>query len=92
MERLCERLVGYDRLVGEHTYRQLTELYRALRLYVNCLFQAYHLHHSASFLRSVVRQQTFLMRGAFPIGAVFHTVAKTPLSGHYARLSTYFLS
>src|SRR5260370_28669761 len=36
MERLCERLVGYDRLVGEHTYRQLTELYRALRLYVNC--------------------------------------------------------
>jgi hypothetical protein len=67
MERLCERLVGYDRLVGEHTYRQLTELYRALRLYVNCLFQAYHLHHSASFLWSVVRQQTFLMRGAFPI-------------------------
>ena len=36
MERLCERLVGFDRLVGEHTYRQLTELYRALRLYVNC--------------------------------------------------------
>jgi hypothetical protein len=36
MERLCERLVGYDRLVGEHAYRQLTELYRALRLYVNC--------------------------------------------------------
>jgi hypothetical protein len=23
-------------LVGEHAYRQLTELYRALRLYVNC--------------------------------------------------------
>src|SRR5215472_9250842 len=36
MARLCERLVGYDRLVGEHAYRQLTELYRALRLYVNC--------------------------------------------------------
>ena len=36
MGRLCERLVGYDRLVGEHAYRQLTELYRALRLYVNC--------------------------------------------------------
>src|ERR1700674_3668279 len=36
MERLCERLVGYDRLVGEQVYRQLTELYRALRLYVNC--------------------------------------------------------
>ena len=28
--------MGYDRLVGEHAYRQLTELYRALRLYVNC--------------------------------------------------------
>jgi hypothetical protein len=27
---------GYDRFVGELAYRQLTELYRALRLYVNC--------------------------------------------------------
>ena len=31
MERLFERLVGYDRFVGEHAYRQLMELYRALR-------------------------------------------------------------
>ena len=30
------QVIGYDRLVGEHAYRQLTELYRALRLYVNC--------------------------------------------------------
>src|SRR5436305_5499052 len=30
------QVVGYDRVVGEHAYRQLTELYRALRLYVNC--------------------------------------------------------
>jgi hypothetical protein len=29
-------VVGHDRFVGEHAYRQLTELYRALRLYVNC--------------------------------------------------------
>jgi hypothetical protein len=36
MARLYERRVGYDRLVGEHAYRQLTELYRALRLYINC--------------------------------------------------------
>ena len=36
IERLYERLVGYDRLVGEYAYRQLMELYRALRLYVNC--------------------------------------------------------
>ena len=29
-------MVGYDRFAGERAYRQLTELYRALRLYVNC--------------------------------------------------------
>jgi hypothetical protein len=33
---IVRQVVGYDRLVGEHDYRQLTELYRALRLYVNC--------------------------------------------------------
>ena len=32
---VCQ-VVGYDRFVGEHAYRQLTELFRALRLYVNC--------------------------------------------------------
>src|SRR6202049_4591958 len=36
MEPLCARSWGYDRLVGKHASRQLTELYRALRLYVNC--------------------------------------------------------
>src|SRR5947209_4739121 len=33
---IVRQVVGYDRLVSEHAYRQLTELYRALRLYVNC--------------------------------------------------------
>jgi len=33
---MVRQVVGYDRFVGEHAYRQLTELYRALRLYVNC--------------------------------------------------------
>jgi len=33
---MVRHVVGYDRFVGEHAYRQLTELYRALRLYVNC--------------------------------------------------------
>ena len=33
---IVRQVVGYDRLVGGHAYRQLTELYRALRLYVNC--------------------------------------------------------
>jgi hypothetical protein len=33
---VVRQVVGYDRFVGELAYRQLTELYRALRLYVNC--------------------------------------------------------
>src|SRR5947209_9867498 len=33
---IVRQVIGYDRFVGEHAYRQLTELYRALRLYVNC--------------------------------------------------------
>jgi hypothetical protein len=33
---IVRQVVGYDRLVGEQAYRQLAELYRALRLYVNC--------------------------------------------------------
>ena len=33
---VVRQVVGYDLLVGEHANRQLTELYRALSLYVNC--------------------------------------------------------
>jgi hypothetical protein len=33
---IVRQVVGYDRLIGEAAFRQLTELYRALRLYVNC--------------------------------------------------------
>lgn len=36
MVRLSEKRVGYDRFVGERASQQLTELYRALLLYVNC--------------------------------------------------------
>jgi len=32
---VMRRMVGYERFAGEPAYRQLTELYRALRLYVN---------------------------------------------------------
>ena len=32
---IVRQLVGYDRFEGEHAYRQLAELYRAVRLYVN---------------------------------------------------------
>jgi len=33
---VVRQVVGYDRFVGELAYRQLAELYRALRVYVNC--------------------------------------------------------
>jgi hypothetical protein len=32
---VVRQLVGYDRFEGQHAYRQLAELYRAVRLYVN---------------------------------------------------------
>jgi hypothetical protein len=34
--QIVRQVVGYDRFVGELAYRQLTELYRALRVYINC--------------------------------------------------------
>lgn len=34
--QIVRQVVGYDRFVGEFPYRQLAELYRALRVYVNC--------------------------------------------------------
>jgi len=33
---VVRQVVGYGQLAGEHAYQQLAELYRALRLYVNC--------------------------------------------------------
>lgn len=33
---VVRQVVGYGRLMGEHAYRQLDELYRALHWYVNC--------------------------------------------------------
>ena len=34
--QIVRQVVGYDRFRGELAYRQLIELYRALRVYVNC--------------------------------------------------------
>jgi hypothetical protein len=34
--QIVRQVVGYDRFTGELAYRQLMELYRALRVYVNC--------------------------------------------------------
>jgi site-specific recombinase XerD len=33
---VVRQVVGHGRLAGEHAYQQLAELYRALRLFVNC--------------------------------------------------------
>ena len=33
---IVRQVIGYERFTGELAYRQMTELYRALRLYVNC--------------------------------------------------------
>jgi hypothetical protein len=33
---IVRQFVGFERLMGEQAYRQLRELYRAVRLYVNC--------------------------------------------------------
>lgn len=42
--QIVRQVVGYDRFEGLLTYRQLTELYRALRVYVNCFQPSMKLH------------------------------------------------
>jgi hypothetical protein len=42
--QIVRQVVGYDRFTGELAYRQMTELYRALRLYVNCFQPSMKLH------------------------------------------------
>jgi hypothetical protein len=42
--QIVRQVVGYDRFSGELAYRQMTELYRALRLYVNCFQPSMKLH------------------------------------------------
>ena len=42
--QIVRQVVGYDRFAGELAYRQMTELYRALRLYVNCFQPSMKLH------------------------------------------------
>jgi hypothetical protein len=39
--------VGFDRLMGEEAYLQLRELYRAVRLYVNCFQPSMRVTHQA---------------------------------------------
>src|SRR6266516_6095440 len=42
--QIVRKVVGYDGFSGELAYRQLTELYRALRVYVNCFQPSMKLH------------------------------------------------
>ncbi len=72
---IVRQVVGYDRLVGEHAYRQLTELYRALRLYVNCFQPSMKLlskQRDAKKVRSVYDPaktplQRLLLSGILPV-------------------------
>ncbi len=58
-------LVGYDRFAGELAYRPLTELYRAVRLYVNFFQPSLKLRAKRRARLSHVRPGTH----AFPAGA-----------------------
>jgi integrase-like protein len=71
---IVRQIVGYDRFAGEYTYRQLTELYRAMRLYVNCFQPSMKLlskHREGKKVRYVYDPaktplQRLLLSGALP--------------------------
>jgi hypothetical protein len=71
---IVRQVVGYDRLVGEHAYRQLTELYRALRLYANCFQPSMKLLSKKSDRKKIrcvydpakTPQQRLLLSGILP--------------------------
>ncbi|HEY5004935.1 MAG TPA: ISNCY family transposase, partial [Ktedonobacteraceae bacterium] len=61
---IVRTMVGHDRLIGEQAYRQLREVYRAVRLFINC-FQPSMKLQSKSRKREKVRR--------------IYDAAKTPL-------------
>jgi hypothetical protein len=71
---IVRQVVGYDRFVGDRAYRQLTELYRALRLYINCFQPSMKLqakHRDGKKVRCVYDQaktplQRLLLSGILP--------------------------
>jgi hypothetical protein len=71
---IVRQVVGYDRLAGELSYRQLAELYRALRLYVNCFQPSMKLQSKQRDGKNVRRVydaaktplQRLLLSGALP--------------------------
>jgi hypothetical protein len=76
--QIVRQVVGYDRFVGELAYRQLTELYRALRLYVNCFQPSMKLQtkqrEGSKVRRTYDQAQTPLQRllASGELGAVKH--------------------
>ena len=64
--QIVRQVVGYDRFTGELAYRQLTELYRALRVYVNCFQPSMKLHtkqrEGSKVRRTYDRAQTPMQR------------------------------
>jgi hypothetical protein len=64
--QIVRQVVGYDRFAGELAYRQLTELYRALRVYVNCFQPSMKLHtkqrEGSKVRRTYDRAQTPMQR------------------------------
>jgi hypothetical protein len=53
---IVRQLIGYDRFEGEAAYRQLTEVYRAVRLYVNFFQPSMKLLHKRREGSSVYRK------------------------------------
>ena len=70
-------MVGRDRFEGEHAARQLSELYRALRLYVNCFQPSLKLQAKAYEGRKVRR--VYKNRCGGTIGALADLLRIEPL-------------
>jgi len=82
---VVRHIVGYDRFEGEAAYRQLAELYRAMRLYVNFFQPSVKL---VSKMRDGARTTRTYDQAQTPYQRL---VASTMLSGEQqARLSTIF--
>jgi hypothetical protein len=85
---IVRQLVGYDRLEGERAYRQLAELYRAVRLYVNFFQPSVKLlvkrRDGSHVYRRYDRAQTPLQR--LLASGVLDAVARERLTTLYAAL------
>jgi hypothetical protein len=85
---VVRQLVGYDRFEGERAYRQLTELYRAVRLYVNffqpCMKLLVKRRDGSHLYRRYDRAQTPLQR--LLASGVLDEASRERLTALYAAL------